>query len=87
MAEAEPKPAAPRRSRRALTYSAAVALEAAALAFLVAGGVAFVTYRSREELAERFAEDWLARRINDQQAIRQMAAGYRRLIDAWEAAA
>ena len=33
------------------------------------------------------AEDWLAGRINDQQAIRAMAAGYRRLIDAWEAAA
>ncbi|MFL5332426.1 MAG: 5-dehydro-2-deoxygluconokinase [Geminicoccaceae bacterium] len=33
------------------------------------------------------AEDWLAGKINDQQAIRAMAAGYRRLIDAWEAAA
>jgi 5-dehydro-2-deoxygluconokinase len=33
------------------------------------------------------AEDWLAGRINDQQAIRTMAAGYRRLIAAWEAAA
>ena len=33
------------------------------------------------------AEDWLAGRINDQQAIRAMAASYRRLIDAWEAAA
>ena len=33
------------------------------------------------------AEDWLAGRINDQQAIRAMAAGYRRLIDAWESAA
>ena len=31
------------------------------------------------------AEDWLAGRINDQQAIRTMAAGYRRLIAAWEA--
>lgn len=33
------------------------------------------------------AEEWLAGRINDQQAIQTMAAGYRRLIDAWEAAA
>ena len=33
------------------------------------------------------AEDWLAGKINDQQAIQAMAAGYRRLIDAWEAAA
>jgi 5-dehydro-2-deoxygluconokinase len=33
------------------------------------------------------AEDWLAGRINDQQAIQAMAAGYRRLIDAWESAA
>jgi 5-dehydro-2-deoxygluconokinase len=30
------------------------------------------------------AEDWLAGRINDQQAIRTMAAAYRRLIDGWE---
>ena len=35
----------------------------------------------------RPAEDWLAGKINDQQAIQAMAAGYRRLIDAWEAAA
>ena len=33
------------------------------------------------------AEDWLAGRINDQQAIQAMAAGYRRLIDGWERAA
>ena len=33
------------------------------------------------------AEDWLAGRINDQQAIQAMASAYRRLIDAWEAAA
>ena len=33
------------------------------------------------------AEDWLAGKIDDQQAIQAMAAGYRRLIDAWEAAA
>ncbi len=33
------------------------------------------------------AESWLAGRINDQQAIQAMASGYRRLIDAWEAAA
>ena len=33
------------------------------------------------------AEDWLARRINDQQAIQAMATAYRRLIDAWESAA
>ena len=35
----------------------------------------------------RPAEDWLAGKINDQQAIQAMAAGYRRLIDAWERAA
>jgi 5-dehydro-2-deoxygluconokinase len=33
------------------------------------------------------AEDWLAGRIKDQQAIQTMATGYRRLIDAWESAA
>ena len=33
------------------------------------------------------AEEWLAGRINDQQAIQAMASAYRRLIDAWEAAA
>lgn len=33
------------------------------------------------------AEDWLAGRIDDQQAIRAMAAAYRRLIEAWESAA
>jgi 5-dehydro-2-deoxygluconokinase len=35
----------------------------------------------------RSAADWFAGRINDQQAIQAMSAGYRRLIDAWEAAA
>ena len=30
------------------------------------------------------AEDWLAGRIDDEQAIQAMAAAYRRLIDAWE---
>ena len=33
------------------------------------------------------AGEWLAGRIKDQQAIQTMAAGYRRLIDAWESAA
>ena len=33
------------------------------------------------------AEDWFSGRIDDQQAIQAMAAGYRRLIDGWERAA
>jgi hypothetical protein len=57
MAEAEPAAAPPRRPL--IRHAAEIALEGAALALLVAITAAVVAVRSREAVAEQFAEDWL----------------------------
>lgn len=58
MAQAESVPAV-RPRRRFHQHAATIALEGLALAFLLAAGAGVAVFRSREDVAQTFAEDWL----------------------------
>src|SRR5438046_644394 len=76
MAEAESAPAAVKPRRPALAQATQIALEGVALAFLIAGTIGFVAYRSREEVAAQLAQDWLARHIRADDGELRLATPY-----------
>src|SRR3954462_12036230 len=59
MAEAEPDAPAARPRRPLHVHAVYLVLEAAAVGILVVGAVILIGYRSRGDVAQRFAEDWL----------------------------